>query len=469
MTSIASGAFTWWPGACTTTFTHSNDPLVLPTKSGPKRALPELVKDITPPCNLNPLLFNGHLQTAWTAVKSDGPPVHYKRRTFESESRGFDGHFAVDFVVAPPKPADKLAEDGSVEDEGLREDPQGVGHTSLPPRTTYLTDKEFESLGSEDEKPLLITLHGLSGGSYEVYLRHVLAPLIAQTKDDSSLGLTGGEWECLVVNSRGCAGSKITNSVLYNARATWDVRQVVKWCRQKWPRRKLFGIGYSLGANILTNYVGEEGSACLLSAAVVVSNPWKLEVSSLALQRSWVGMNVYSAAMGKNMRALFDTHREQILQNKAISEERILKLKYLHEFDREVQCATWGYPTEGAYYRDASSADSVFAIRIPFLVIHARDDPIAPDEALPYEEAKQNPYVVICATSGGGHLSWFELGGGRWHAKPAVGFLNAMARDIDFDNLEPHALPLQGPRGGHETPFVFAPMRRKTHVPESEQ
>ncbi|KAK1051704.1 hypothetical protein LTR33_014537 [Friedmanniomyces endolithicus] len=470
MTSLLSTAFSWWPGACSTTFTHSEDPLFLPTKSGPSRAFPELIKDITPPCNLNPFLFNGHLQTAWTAVKSDGPPIHYKRRTFESESAGVEGHFSVDFVVAPPSElAGKVAEDGGPEDDGLREDPLGVGHTSLPPRTTYFTEKEYEGLGSEARKPLLITLHGLSGGSYEVYLRHVLAPLAVQTEEQaSSGGLSGGEWECLVVNSRGCAGSKITNSILYNARATWDVRQVVKWCRQRWPKRPLYGIGYSLGANILTNYIGEEGSDCLLNAAVIVSNPWKLEVTSLALQRSWVGMNVYSATMGKNMRALFERHREQILVNKSISEERIRKLKYLHEFDREVQCATWGYPTEGAYYRDATSADTVLDIRIPVFVLHARDDPIACDEACPYEEIRQNPYVVMCATSGGGHLSWFELGGGRWHAKPAVAFLNAMAREVDFGRLEPHQLPQMGPRGGHKRSFVFDPTRRKMHMPGSQ-
>ena len=39
-------------------------------------------------------------------------------------------------------------------------------------------------------------------------------------------------------------------------------------------------------------------------------------------------------------------------------------------------------------------------------------------EAIPYEEFKQTPYAVLCATSLGGHLSWFEWGGGRWFAKP---------------------------------------------------
>ena len=39
-------------------------------------------------------------------------------------------------------------------------------------------------------------------------------------------------------------------------------------------------------------------------------------------------------------------------------------------------------------------------------------------EAVPLEEIKQNPFVVLCITSLGGHLSWFEFGGGRWFAKP---------------------------------------------------
>jgi predicted alpha/beta-fold hydrolase len=37
---------------------------------------------------------------------------------------------------------------------------------------------------------------------------------------------------------------------------------------------------------------------------------------------------------------------------------------------------TWGYPTEDAYYRDASCADGIMAIRIPFFAISAADDPV---------------------------------------------------------------------------------------------
>lgn len=44
--------------------------------------------------------------------------------------------------------------------------------------------------------------------------------------------------------------------------------------------------------------------------------------------------------------------------------------------NRELQCPTWGYPTEGAYYRDAASTDAMLNIRIPFFTVQAEDDPV---------------------------------------------------------------------------------------------
>nr|POF17653.1 putative esterase [Quercus suber] len=455
-------------GAQSVKFTHSPHPLILPSKNnGPTRALSELVKDITPTCNLNPFLFNGHLQTAWTAMKYDGPHVHYKRRVFAAEDPAFKGHFTVDFVVADidiPYNPKSTAEDGGKDDAGLREDPTGVGHNRLPPRTTYFTNKEFNALGSDDTKPLLITLHGLSGGSYEVYLRHVLHPLIVATAEGAEAGgLSGGDWEALVVNSRGCAGSKITSSILYNARSTWDVRQVVKWARKKWPNRPLYGIGFSLGANIITNYIGEEGTSCELSAAISFCNPFALDISHRNLLRTYLGREIYSKTMGTSMRTLFEEHAEVMLHNPALDVERIRNIKYLFEFDREVQCASWGYATESAYYRDASSSDSVLSVKIPYLAIHAEDDPIACDEAVPYEEIRANPYTVLLGTSGGGHLGGYELGGARWFVKPAVAFLNAMWREVDSSKIIDPARGKVGLHGGHG-PFTFEPMRRKAYV-----
>jgi uncharacterized protein len=211
----------WVVGRHKTFFLSSETTISLSTRSGKSVSLREVIESTTPPCRLNPFLFNGHLQTVRTALKAADVPIYYKRKVLEAEDPTFAGSFAVDFVTEPY--------DGS--------------DTTLPPRTTYFTEEEFSELGSEDSRPMLVCLHGLSGGSYELYLRHCLAPLV---------GKTGG-WEACVVNSRGCARSKITSSILYNARATWDIRQTVKWIRKKFPNRPLFGLGFSLGANILTN------------------------------------------------------------------------------------------------------------------------------------------------------------------------------------------------------------------------
>ncbi|KAF2155873.1 hydrolase, alpha/beta fold family [Myriangium duriaei CBS 260.36] len=436
-----------WLGRARTTFHASPDSLPLHLKDGKTTTLCELVKSTTPPCTLNPALFNGHLQTCWTAVNQSAPPIAYRRKVFDAEDPRFAGTFAVDFVVeAHPEQPDE----------------------TLPPHTSFFTDAEFEALGGDDDKPLLITLHGLSGGSHEPYLRHVLAELIAKSDDGKS-----GGWEALVVNSRGCAGSKITSGILYNARATWDVRQVVRWARSKWPNRRLFGIGYSLGANILTNYLGEEGEACELEAAVIVSNPWKLEVSSIALQNTFLGTNLYLKAMGSNMKKLFERqvarHSEQIMKNGNIDMDAVRNIKYLYEFDRAIQCPTWGYPSEGAYYRDASSVDSIFDIRIPCMVLHAEDDPIAVKQAVPYQEVKHTPYVTICSTSLGGHLGWYQIGGGRWHSKPVFNFFEKMLREVDVTATKKHArVDINGvisTTSSHKSPFIFQPMRRKMHLP----
>ena len=209
-----------WLGFATTKFYGSAESPILPSRNASLKStsLLSFIKEITPPCHLNPLLFNGHLQTFWTAMKPVDIRIYYKRRVFENQDPAYAGSFAVDFVTNPY--------DGT--------------NSDLPPRTTFYTESEFDTLTSDDHTPMIITLHGLAGGSNEAYLRAALKPLI------------DAGWAACVVNSRGCANSKLTTGVLYNARSTWDLRQTVRWLRKRFPNRPLFGLGFSLGANMMT-------------------------------------------------------------------------------------------------------------------------------------------------------------------------------------------------------------------------
>lgn len=93
-----------------------------------------------------------------------------------------------------------------------------------------------------------------------------------------------------------------------------------------------------------------------------------------------------------------------------------------YDYDREVTAKVFGYKTVGSYYRHASSIENLLKVKIPLLVLHAKDDPIACDEAAPYDECEANPYTFMVATNGGGHIGWFEWNGGRWFPKPIMAF-----------------------------------------------
>jgi predicted alpha/beta-fold hydrolase len=101
--------------------------------------------------------------------------------------------------------------------------------------------------------------------------------------------------------------------------------------------------------------VGEEGANCPLKGAISVGNPFDLEMSNKVLQRTLLGKQVYSRVMGSksrppahreisrltgttaNMKKLIYTHKEAVLKHTNLNFDRIQKVTYLHEFDREVQ------------------------------------------------------------------------------------------------------------------------------------
>jgi len=211
---------------------HSNTPIILETKAKPL-PFPDFATSLLTPFRANPLLFNGHLQTCWTAVKWNDPhTIYYARQRLRSPADG--GHFAVDFAVLEPFPSAPASTEAAMGGK-------------LPPRTRDMMEEEVAKLGSDDDTPMVIALHGLSGGSYELYLRSVLAPLTRKVEEG------GSGFAACVVNARGCALSTVTTGQLFNARFTADLRQTVKYLQEVYPRRPLYALGFSFGANILTN------------------------------------------------------------------------------------------------------------------------------------------------------------------------------------------------------------------------
>ena len=53
-------------------------------------------------------------------------------------------------------------------------------------------------------------------------------------------------------------------------------RQLVVQLQVEYPQAPLFAVGWSLGANILLRYLGEEGAQARLTGAVSLCNPFDL-------------------------------------------------------------------------------------------------------------------------------------------------------------------------------------------------
>ena len=94
------------------------------------------------------------------------------------------------------------------------------------------------------------------------------------------------------------------------------------------------------------------------------------------------------------------------------------------------------FPTVEAYYEWSSAVTPLPGIRIPFLAINAKDDPIVAEA--PVQEIGKNPFVSLVLTKQGGHLGWF-VGGGiagtgkpstKWNVQPCLEWFEAIVEDF---------------------------------------
>ncbi|WAQ84408.1 hypothetical protein PtA15_4A861 [Puccinia triticina] len=276
----------------------------------------------------------------------------------------------------------------------------------------------------DDPTPTLVVLHGLTGGSHESYVRAVVAPLTQKHG-----------WRAVVANFRGCAGSQLTSQKLYNAGATEDIRLVVGYLSASLsPLTRFHGVGFSLGANVLAKYLGEEGERALLRSAVVVGNPWDLYAGHCFLESSFLG-RIYSRALASNLRAVMVRHLKLFQgRTSAIDVDALFANpgQSLYEFDSIVTRALGRFSSTEAYYKTQSSTLVVEAVRVPLLAINALDDPIVTPDAVPVESVLENPYLAVLVSKHGGHLGWFE---GLWKpsrmiGRPIIEWLRAMDQAI---------------------------------------
>ncbi|KIJ69441.1 hypothetical protein HYDPIDRAFT_24280 [Hydnomerulius pinastri MD-312] len=291
------------------------------------------------------------------------------------------------------------------------------------------------------DTPIVVVTHGLTGGSYESYVRAILAPACLPVSQ-GGLG-----YRAVVVNFRGCANVPITSPQLYSAGHTDDLRQAMFYISSRFPEAPLLGLAFSLGANVMTRYAAEEAERCRLRSVCVLACPWNLTANTNKLNSTYIGRHVYSRGMGQNLVNILQKHVASLSRDshhdvaKAAVFATSLSRPTIEQFDEAFtrigggSSPPWPFASARDYYEYASSHKVIGDVRVPFLSISAADDPVVQDVPM---DAKGNEWVVMALTAHGGHLGWFEPDEGwgqvrRWVRKPVLEWLRATAEDFVRD------------------------------------
>ena len=140
--------------------------------------------------------------------------------------------------------------------------------------------------------PFVLILHGLTGGSHETYIQDLIVKL------------NDFDYNCVVMNFRGCAETKVITPQLYSCSFTDDVKLAVDYLLKLDPLAVIFGVGFSLGSNVITKYAGQLGSNCPLVGLASIGNPYDMLGGQRNLARSVMG-KFYLWGLGMNLKRFF--------------------------------------------------------------------------------------------------------------------------------------------------------------------
>ncbi|MFN7221472.1 MAG: alpha/beta hydrolase, partial [Burkholderiales bacterium] len=106
-------------------------------------------------------------------------------------------------------------------------------------------------------------------------------------------------------------------------------------------------------------------------------------------------------------------------------EEVTRAARTLREYDNEITAPLHGYRDTDDYWTRASSKPGLIDVRVPSLVLNARNDPFLPASALPRPDEVSRDVLLDFPEQGGhvGYLQGIGPGPGRWMTGRVMHFL----------------------------------------------
>lgn len=250
---------------------------------------------------------------------------------------------------------------------------------------------DVDFAGNPAAAQLMVLFHGLEGSSDSHYARALAAAAAA------------AGWRLAIPHFRGCSGEANRKPRAYHSGDSEEIN----WLLLKFfsLNENLFAAGVSLGGNALLKWLGEQGQAAgkIVRRAAAVSAPVDLAAAGRALDR---GLN----------RWLYTRRFLATLKPKSLAKlaafpgiydgERLRAARSFREFDGLVTAPLHGFRDTDDYWARASSGPWLERIRLPTLMINARNDPFLPERELVAATRGAPPNVVLEFPRTGGHAGF---------------------------------------------------------------
>ncbi|KAJ1722090.1 hypothetical protein LPJ53_003459 [Coemansia erecta] len=274
-------------------------------------------------------------------------------------------------------------------------------------------------MDTRPDSPLIILIPGIAGCSFDFYSRSLITKISQQPYG----------YQVVVLHSRGVNGVELATPIAFHGGMTEDLREFVEHIASSRPHAPLVGLGFSLGANILTKYVGEEGDSCRFVAAASVCNPYDIDVTvnSMCLP-SLKNRYLYAAALTRSLVQVFAENEQVIMAgNVKLNDKAILASRNINEFNEEYTAKIFGFSSAKHLNTSGSCVQYLKHIKTPMLFINALDDPMCYRHTIPFSEIEANPYLVLACTRYGGHLAYYEgTGLTPWLPRQLAQFIRGM-------------------------------------------
>ena len=246
----------------------------------------------------------------------------------------------------------------------------------------------------DEAAPVLIHFHGLEGSSHS----HYALALMRATADRG--------WRGCVAHFRSCSGELNRKMRSYHAGDTAEVMFVIKTVKTRYPKAPIYLVGVSLGGNQVARFLGEQGEAAcqLVTAACSVSSPVDLVAGSNLIRHGFNRLYAY-----RFLRTLIPKVEQKCRQfpqlARMIDVQKIRHCKSFYEFDSLYTAPVHGFKNAMQYWTQCSAKPVLKDVRVPLLLLNAKNDPFLPRWALP-QENDVSEMVWLDQPEDGGHVGF---------------------------------------------------------------